>query len=160
MLFILSPSKTQKKSSKQPGNTSQPQFLAEAGILVSQLQKYDSARLAEIMKTSPKLTGEVKKKINDFSIPHTIENAGAALCTFQGEAFSAIKTNEYSADDFAFADTHIRILSGLYGVLKPCDLIQPYRLEMATKLKTRQGASIYEFWGKKSPSGLTRTSHQ
>ena len=146
MILILSPSKKQTITNKQPQHTCQPAMIDQASMLVALLKSFSQDQLAELMKTSPKLTEQTMARIIDFSAPHMPDISGAALTTFQGDAFAAIATDTYNDDDFNFANKHIRILSGLYGILRPLDLIQPYRLEMATRLKSKKGKTLYDFW--------------
>ena len=147
MLILLSPSKTQTINNKQPHQSRQPALLDKSEIIITFLKTLGKDQLAELMKTSAKLTDQTIKRISNFSVPHPPGKSGAALTTFQGDAFSAITTDSYSDEDFDFADSHLRIISGLYGILRPFDLIQPYRLEMATRLKIEGTNSLYEFWG-------------
>ena len=149
MLVILSTSKTQDLKSTPPYRTSQPRMQEQALLLNRRLQSLDTSALSKLMKTSPKLTALTREKIEKFRIPHTPENAAAALTVFKGDAFSALTLSRYSDEDFDHADRHIRILSGLYGILSPLDLIQPYRLEMGTRMETDCGSSLYDFWGDK-----------
>lgn len=154
MLLILSTSKTQDFSFKHPYRTSQPLMLDQALLLNRRLRALDTSELSQLMKTSPKLTALTQEKIENFSLPHTPENAGAALTVFRGDAFSALSISNYSNEDFDHADKHIRILSGLYGILRPLDLIQPYRLEMGARMETDRGSSLYDFWGDKVTASL------
>lgn len=146
MIVIVSPSKTQNVQHRLHEN-SQPLLLEHSAILIDLLTQFDKSELATLMKTSEKLTDATFEKIQAFQVPHTIDAAGTALATFQGDAFSAIDTDTYSEDDFIFANRHLRILSGLYGLLRPLDLMQPYRLEMGSKLASDRGKNLYEFWG-------------
>jgi len=147
MIVIASPSKTQRLGLASGNHCFQPPFLEQARTLIGLLKLLDKSELAQLMNTSEKLTDLTHQRIRDFTAPHTAENAGTVLPTFQGDAFSAMTTASYSADDFQFAQTHLRILSGLYGVLRPLDLMQPYRLEMATRLISDRGHNLYAFWG-------------
>lgn len=147
MIFIVSPSKTQRPGLAPGTPYFQPQFMRQATALIDVLRQLKRGELARLMNISEKLTDLNYLRIHEFSIPHTAKNSGTALTTFQGDAFSAMTTGSYSQDDFQFAHAHLRILSGLYGILRPLDLMQPYRLEMATKLVSEKGQNLYEFWG-------------
>ena len=149
MIIIISSSKTQQLSCAPEVATSQPALLSDAEQLIGLLKKYDRGELAALMKTSDKLTTLTAERIRNFSSPHIPPHAGTALPTFQGDTFSEIDTQSYSTDDFLWANDHLRVLSGLYGILKPLDLIEPYRLEMGTKLASNRGKNLYQFWGDK-----------
>ena len=99
------------------------------------------------MKTSTKLSESTWESIHRFSVHYDVTNAKQALLAFTGAVFNGICTEHYNEDDFQFAQRHLRIVSGLFGILRPLDLIQPYRLEMATALETKKGKNLYEFWG-------------
>jgi cytoplasmic iron level regulating protein YaaA (DUF328/UPF0246 family) len=102
--------------------------------------------LADLMKISSKLAALTHQRYQAFTFPFTPENSGPALLVFQGDQFSSLAVDRYGQEDFLFAQDHLRILSGLYGVLRPLDLMQPYRLEMATKLATSRATTLYAFW--------------
>ena len=99
------------------------------------------------MKISDKLATLNQQRFQDFTTPFTPQNAKQALLVFNGDVYRGIDSENYDEDDLAFAQDHLRILSGLYGILRPLDLMQPYRLEMGTKLATEKGKNLYEFWG-------------
>lgn len=147
MLIIIAPSKTQEVSKQAAAEYLQPALLKETALLLKILKSYDQQEIGELMHISPKLAALTCKRFHNFVLPHSPDSAGAALTTFQGDVFSEIETDTYSDTDFAFAQKHLRILSGLYGVLRPADLIQPYRLEMGTKLANQRGKTLYDFWG-------------
>lgn len=148
MLILLSPSKTQSIQKTQPAGTRQPRFGDQARVLVSLLDNLGDRELAGILQTSSKLTAVARQRLRDFSLPHMPGSSGAALTTFTGEVFSGIQTEAYTPADFAFADAHLVILSGLYGGLRPLELIQPYRLEMAAKVPVNQENSLYRYWSR------------
>ena len=122
-------------------------MLDQAISLNNRLRALELSELSQVLKTNPKLTALSREKITQFSVPHTLGNGGAALAVFKGDAFSALTISRYTNEDFEHADRHIRILSGLYGILRPLDLIQSYRLEMGTRMETGRGLSLYDFWG-------------
>jgi len=147
MIIIISPSKTQRVVLNSGNQESQPAFMDNTKALIRLLTQLDRNDLAKLMKISEKLAGLTYQRIHDFTAPHSAETAGTALTTFQGDAFSAMSIDSYSPDDFLFAHAHLRILSGLYGFLRPLDLMQPHRLEMGTRLLSDRGKNLYEFWG-------------
>lgn len=146
MLLVISPSKTQKVEGRTLWSHSLPVLLEKSEQLVNQLSALHPAELAELMKMSPKLAELTYQRYQAFTLPFYPENARQALLVFRGDQFSSLDVDRYTEEDFTFAQDHLRILSGLYGVLRPLDLMQPYRLEMATKLATKQGGTLYSFW--------------
>ena len=157
MLILISPAKTLDFDIPNLQNPStQPEFLDEAQYLVDGLKKLSPSRLQDLMKINPKLADLNAKRFMDWHQPFTTDNAKPALLVFKGEVFTGLKADGFCADDLDFAQTHLRILSGLYGILRPLDLIQPYRLEMGTKLKTTKGKALYQFWGNKITESINR----
>lgn len=146
MLILTSPSKTQKMGAFPLKSYSQPQFIKKSQEIIEILRQFDSAKLKELLKTSDTLTIETEAKIRAFTPATTAENATAALFLFQGDAYAAIQAGQYSHRQLDYAQEHLGILSGLYGLLRPLDLIQPYRLEAATKLRVGKAANLYAFW--------------
>ncbi|MFT5697194.1 MAG: cytoplasmic iron level regulating protein YaaA (DUF328/UPF0246 family) [Desulforhopalus sp.] len=104
--------------------------------------------LTALMKTSPRLTDTTHQRIHSFATPFTIDNAKQALFTFQGDAYDAITAETYKEEELQYAQQHLNILSGLYGLLRPLDLMQPYRLEMGTKLAVDGCKNLYQYWRK------------
>ncbi|MEA3546999.1 MAG: peroxide stress protein YaaA [Thermodesulfobacteriota bacterium] len=150
MIVILSPSKGQDFSSPSPtGNFTLPDHLHESQILIDELRKIDSVSLQQLMAISKNIADLNVERYKNFAAPFTPKNAKQAIVAFTGDVYSQIQTASYSKDDLNYAQTHLRILSGLYGCLRPLDLIQPYRLEMKTKLATRRGTTLYQFWGER-----------
>jgi len=147
MLVIVSPSKSQTPQVITGIEPTQPLFAESAASLAARLQKLGANGIAELMGISPVLAQSTFQRCRDFSTPHRPENSGSALATFCGDAFSAVSATSYNQAELTFAQSHLRILSGLYGLLRPLDLMQPYRLEMATRGLLPQAASLYEFWG-------------
>ena len=99
------------------------------------------------MKISDKLAALNQQRYQDFQTPFTPDNAKQSLLAFKGDVYRGMAVEDYTEEDLAFAQDHLRILSGLYGMLRPLDLMQPYRLEMGTKLATEKEKNLYEFWG-------------
>jgi len=129
--------------------TTQPEFLKESEVLNTELSKFSQTEISEFMDISDKLASAVTGYVKNWSTPFTESNAKPALFTFSGDVYEGLNAATLSDDDIAFAQDTVRILSGLYGVLSPLDLIQPYRLEMGRKLATGEGANLYQFWGNK-----------
>jgi len=126
---------------------SQPQFLDQSVVLVEAVRRLSRAELQRLMKLSDKLTDLNFERFKAFSTPFTKANARQAVLVFNGDTYVGLDAKTLSAADLAFAQDHVRILSGLYGALRPLDLIQPYRLEMGRRLNNPRGADLYEFWG-------------
>ncbi len=148
MIITLSPSKGQDfKTPVLAGGITQPQMLDGSLLLIEELRQYDAVRLRKLMSVSENIARLNVERYQSFATPFTSQNARPALFAFKGDVYRGIPVREYGQDDLDFAQTHLRILSGLYGCLRPLDLIQPYRLEMKTKLKNPRGENLYRFWG-------------
>lgn len=157
MILLLSPAKIQRFSPKPAFESySIPAFMKEAGELASHLRRLPAAELSRLLQTNHSLTRLNQDRYMQWQLPFTFENARQAALLFDGEAFRGLQASDFSEDDFRFAQLHLRILSGLYGILKPLDLISPYRLEVSTKLKTRAGNDLYPFWKEKVSNFLVR----
>jgi cytoplasmic iron level regulating protein YaaA (DUF328/UPF0246 family) len=148
MKLVISPAKTLDFESSPVTNiSSKPIFLAHSQRLINTLQALSQAEVASLMKLSDKLAALNVARFGSWETPFTPNNAKQALLAFKGDVYTGLNAEQFSEDDFTFAQEHLRIMSGLYGVLKPLDLIQPYRLEMGTKLSNSEGKNLYEFWG-------------
>jgi cytoplasmic iron level regulating protein YaaA (DUF328/UPF0246 family) len=147
MLAVISPSKTQDFEPAQIDVFTQTRQIEQSQILVDLLKGKTQDDIASLMSISDKLSKLNFDRFQTFSTPFTLSNAKQALLAFKGDVYNGIDAQSLSLDDFEFAQGHLRMLSGLYGVIRPLDLIQPYRLEMGTKLKNGQGKNLYEFWG-------------
>lgn len=157
MLLVLSPSKTlDYETAHRLVTYTQPDMLLKSQALVAELRTYSTARIADLMDVSDKIAALNAQRYRNFKVPFTLHNARQAILAFKGDVYEGIEVEHYSDEDFAFAQEHVRILSGLYGLLKPLDLIQPYRLEMGTKLKTRFGKDLYAFWGESMTNALSQ----
>ena len=130
MLILLSPAKTLDESKPVYKKYTQPQLLDSAKQLVEKFKSYSAPELQKKMHVSKAIAELTKAPFEKFTVPHTLENAKQALFSFKGAVYRDIDINNYTPEDLAFAQQHLRILSGLYGVLRPLDLMQPYRLEM------------------------------
>ncbi len=147
MLLVISPSKTQTVNGKTIGSYSSPVFLAQAMELSGMLAQCSIEELRDLMKISPWLAELTFQQYQVMHFPFSPENSRQALLVFQGAQFNSMRVGDYLEEDFRFAQHHLRILSGLYGLLRPLDLMQPYRLEMATRLTTDHGQNLYKYWG-------------
>ena len=160
MITILSPSKTQDNTNQLASESAishtLPVLLQESEKLVSTLRQKSPDALADLMGISDTLAHLNHERYQHFAVPFTPENARQALLTFQGDVYTDIAIEHYEKADFDFAQSHLRILSGLYGLLRPLDLIQRYRLEMKTPLKTERGTNLYQFWGDRITDQLNK----
>lgn len=148
MITVLSPAKTldydpQSLTKKH----TLPEFLDDSQELIDQLAKMSRPAVAKLMGISDKLAELNASRYKAWETPFTTENAKQSLLAFKGDVYQGFQCDKWKAADFTFAQKHLRILSGLYGLLRPLDLMQPYRLEMGTKLKTKRGRDLYDFWG-------------
>ncbi len=155
MILITAPSKTQTACERIFTYT-EPELIAQAEYLNQLLKQFDHEELSRLMKTSEKLTKSTYHRIHSFAIPFTAENSRQAIFTFQGDAYDAIDSENYTAGELTHAQEHLRILSGLYGILKPLDLMQPYRLEMGTKLAAGELKNLYQYWKNDVTTALIR----
>jgi cytoplasmic iron level regulating protein YaaA (DUF328/UPF0246 family) len=156
MLMLLAPSKTQDSNVANWKNETFPALLSDSKQLIARLREFSVDELGVLMKMSAQLAVQTHKRINDFQTPFTASNAKPALAVFQGDVYSRIATSGYSLKEKEYLQQHLRILSGLYGVLRPMDLMQSYRLEMGCKLSNSRGKNLYEFWGEKVTDELNR----
>lgn len=150
MKIVISPAKSLDFESKLPtGRFSQPEFLKETEQVHKVLARKKPSALAKLMDISDKLAELNWQRNQDFKIPFTPENARPALYAFNGDVYQGLDAYTIAVDKLDQLQDTLRILSGLYGILKPLDLIQPYRLEMGTALKVGRKKNLYEFWGKR-----------
>ena len=148
MRIVISPAKKLNEGVALPNfEASQPQFLAQAQDLINIMQEKDSFEVASLMKLSIKLADLNTQRFQSWHTPFTQDNAKQAIFSFAGDVYQGLGADTLSNDDIEFAQNHLRILSGLYGLLRPLDLMQPYRLEMGTRLANSKGSNLYEFWG-------------
>lgn len=150
MLLFLSPAKAlDYKTPPHIATFTQPAYLRHSETLIKQLRKLSPADIANLMDLSDPLALLNFNRYADWSLPFTPENAKQAVLAFDGDVYDGLSAKTLSADDLDFAQQKVRILSGLYGILKPLDLMQPYRLEMGTKFANKAGKDLYAFWGEK-----------
>ncbi len=155
MIITLSPSKGQEfETAAASAISTQPDQLANSQVLIDELRKVDADSLRQLMTISENIANLNVERYRSFSTPFTLQNAKQALFAFKGDVYSGIDVDAYSEDDLQYAQQHLRILSGLYGALRPLDLIQPYRLEMKTKLSNPKGDNLYQFWGERITDSL------
>ena len=150
MLIILSPAKTLDFDEFELSlpNTL-PEFIPEAGQLITELKKLSTQEIATLMSLSDKLAALNATRYSSWSKTFTNKNSKAALFAFNGDVYEGLDATSLNKKQLEFAQKHVRILSGLYGILKPLDLMQAYRLEMGTRLKHKNGGDLYSFWGSK-----------
>lgn len=150
MIITLSPSKGQDFDTPVKVKKSTiPAMLDESQQLIEELRKYTPEQITELMAVSDNITRLNVERYQAFSLPFTRKNARPALFAFKGDVYRGIPVEEYSQADLDFSQQHLRILSGLYGCLRPLDLIQAYRLEMKTRLHNPRGENLYQFWGER-----------
>ncbi|MGJ8693821.1 MAG: peroxide stress protein YaaA [Thalassotalea sp.] len=148
MLLVVSPAKNlDYQSPLATPLFSQPELLTESKLLISECVKLSPADISSLMGISDKLAGLNAARFGEWSTPFTPDNARQAVLAFNGDVYTGLDAASFTDADFNFAQAHMRILSGLYGLLKPLDLMQAYRLEMGTKLSNTRGKNLYEFWG-------------
>jgi len=148
MLIFLSPAKSlDYKTPPHVAMHTLPAYLKQSEALIKQLRKLSPADIAQLMDLSDPLAVLNFNRYAEWSLPFTPDNAKQAALAFDGDVYDGLSARTLAADDLDFAQRQVRILSGLYGILKPLDLIQPYRLEMGTKFANKAGKDLYAFWG-------------
>lgn len=148
MLFLLSPAKKlDYESTVRTTLKSQPLFIPQAQELVDILKGYSQQQIAELMKLSDNLAELNVERFQQWSPTFTLDNARQAVLAFNGDVYEGLDAPALSDEQLQWAQDHLIILSGLYGALRPLDLMQPYRLEMGTRLQTPQGTNLYHYWG-------------
>ncbi len=148
MLALISPAKKLDFETEwHISDVDQPDLLSHSQELVNEIQSLAPNQLQTLMKLSDQLAELNFQRFQSFSVPFTSDNARPASLAFRGDTYVGLDADTLSSDDLLYANDHLRILSGLYGLLRPNDLVQAYRLEMGTKLATVRGKNLYEFWG-------------
>ncbi len=148
MLIVISPAKTLDYDTPPVTRTAtQPDFLEHSQELIEQLRDLTPAEIGKLMSISDKLSGLNAARYEAFQTPFTPENAKQAVLAFKGDVYTGLDAETLDKKGFEFAQKHLRILSGLYGLLRPLDLMQAYRLEMGTKFANTRGSNLYTFWG-------------
>ena len=148
MIIVISPAKNLDYETATPTQQyTQPELLTDSTELADVCKKLTPLDLSNLMHISDKLAGLNAARFADWTNSFTLENAKQALFAFNGDVYTGLDAYTLKAKDIDYAQQHLRILSGLYGLLKPLDLMMPYRLEMGTKLANPRGANLYQFWG-------------
>ena len=161
MIITLSPSKGQDFETPTPSKLyTLPEQLDDSQILINEAKKLDPESVRELMSVSENIANLNAQRFQDWELPFDTNNAKAALFAFTGDVYSGIEKDQYDDGDLAYAQDHLRILSGLYGALRPMDLIQPYRLEMKTRLENPRGGNLYQFWGERITEKLNESLQQ
>lgn len=155
MLIVVSPAKSLDFESKaRTKRFTEPQYLEESTQLVGQLQKLSPEDFSELMHISSDLGELNHMRYANWHTPFDLGNAKQAIFAFKGDVYIGLEAEKFSTRDLNFAQNHLRILSGLYGLLRPLDLMQPYRLEMGSKFKNKKGKNLYDFWNGKLTENL------
>ncbi|HGM5491839.1 TPA: peroxide stress protein YaaA [Serratia fonticola] len=161
MLVIISPAKTlDYESPLATERFTQPELLDQSQKLIKICRKLTPAQISGLMHISDKLAGLNAARFGEWQPDFTPDNARQALLAFKGDVYTGLQAQDFSEEDFDFAQQHLRMLSGLYGVLRPLDLMMPYRLEMGIKLENPQGKDLYSFWGDRITEKLNQALEQ
>ena len=148
MLIVLSPAKTLDYSVDPKSNHTAPQFLSQSSKLIKNLKEKEPKDIASLMGLSDKLATLNFDRYQSWKAAKSVSSdAKPSMLVFKGDVYQGLNAEDFSNKDLKFAQKHLRILSGLYGILRPMDIMKPYRLEMGTKLETSKGKNLYEFWG-------------
>ncbi|WP_086971384.1 peroxide stress protein YaaA [Vibrio coralliirubri] len=148
MLVVVSPAKTlDYESPLATERFSQPEFVEHSAELIEECRKLTPVDISALMKVSDKIAGLNVARFEQWRETFTQDNARQAILAFKGDVYTGLDAETLSDEDFDYAQNHLRMLSGLYGLLKPLDLMQPYRLEMGTRLANARGTNLYQFWG-------------
>lgn len=150
MLILLAPAKRQNIGKEiLPDRFSQPAFLKEANDLIGQLRRYAQSELSKILHINPKLAEINLERLHQWQMPFTPENAKQAAWLFDGDAYQGLNIRRFTDAQQPYIQQHLLLFSGLYGLLRPFDLIQPYRLDVGDSFKPAQAVTLYAFWQKK-----------
>ena len=161
MLVVLSPAKKLDWSPKgAPRALTSPDFQDDAVTLAQEARKIGTDGLKRLMKISDKLANLNLERFESFATQPDPDATRPAIHAFAGDTYTGLDSASLDADALAWAEGHLRILSGLYGLLRPFDAMQPYRLEMGSRLQTAQGKSLYEYWGTRISEALNQTAAQ
>lgn len=161
MLFVLSPAKTLDYTTPAVTDQySEPRFTVRSAELIDLLRKLSPAELGSLMKISDPLADLNAGRYASWRRQHTSDNAKQAVLAFKGDVYDGLDASSLTADQLAYVNQQVRILSGLYGILRPFDLMQPYRLEMGTRLANPAGNNLYQFWDKEVTKALNQALAQ
>lgn len=148
MFIVISPAKSLDYESELPTEEfTQPRLLEDSALLIEEARKLSASQLGQLMHISEKLSQLNVDRFRDWQADFDLHNARQAIYAFTGDVYTGLDATSLSAAEIKFAQQHLRMLSGLYGLLRPLDLMMPYRLEMGTKLKNERGDNLYQFWG-------------
>lgn len=157
MLVVISPAKTLDFDTPPVvQDSSEPSFLGDSQELINTMKDYAPDDVGRLMKISQKLSELNVERYHDWHTPFTLDNAKQAALAFKGDVYTGLDAQSLSKADLNWSQDHLRILSGLYGALRPLDLMQAYRLEMGIKLENERGKNLYEFWGEKITDHLNQ----
>ena len=160
MIILLSPAKTLDFDSPSICEIcTKPDFLNFSNALIGGLSKLSTEEISSLMGLSSKLAQLNYERFQSWTKEHQVENSKQALLAFKGDVYEGLKAWEFDKKDFEYAQSNLRILSGLYGLLKPLDLIQPYRLEMGTAYSNPAGRDLYAFWGDRLADSIRKDLH-
>ena len=161
MLILISPAKTlDYQSPLATTRYTQPMLLEHSQQLIGVARKLSAPQIKALMGISDKLADLNATRFHDWHPDFTPENARQAILAFKGDVYTGLQAETFSEADFDFAQKHLRMLSGLYGVLRPLDLMQPYRLEMGIRLENPRGKDLYQFWGEEITHTLNAALHE
>ncbi|ENV34067.1 peroxide stress protein YaaA [Acinetobacter gerneri] len=148
MLALISPAKTLDYQSTLPTDEhTLPRLLQQSQQLIDVSRKLSASQIASLMSVSEKIANLNVERFRDWDSDFDLSNARQAIFAFKGDVYTGLDAYHLDEKDFKFAQKHLRMLSGLYGLLRPLDLMMPYRLEMGTRLENPRGHNLYEFWG-------------
>ena len=157
MLLLISPAKTLDfDSTPPPFPTTVPDFLPAASTLIDTLRRFDASGIAALMSVSPKLAALNADRYATWSADLDADAVRPAIYAFRGDVYQGLAVDTLEAEAVAWAQSHLRILSGLYGLLRPLDLIRPYRLEMGTRLRVGEHRHLYDFWGNRVTAAINQ----
>ncbi|MDF7669810.1 peroxide stress protein YaaA [Orbaceae bacterium ESL0721] len=158
MLLIISPAKSLDFESPLPSKThTLPKFMSDTERLIKDCKKLSVSDIKQLMSISPKLAELNYDRFQQWHSNFNLSNARQAIFAFQGDVYKGLHIEDFDDKDLQFSQSHLRILSGLYGLLRPLDLIQPYRLEMGIHLKNGNNSNLYQFWGDRLTVALNQT---
>lgn len=161
MLIILSPAKIQNFKTKEDISLfTQPEFTKEASYLVELMRELKPIEIGRLMEINNQLAHLNVDRFIQWHLPFKLANAKQAVLAFDGEVYRGLNARTFSEDEMYYAQQHLRILSGLYGVLRPFDLMQAYRLEVSSKLENYAGRDLYPFWKEKVTKSIKKTLRQ
>ncbi|MFT7150041.1 MAG: cytoplasmic iron level regulating protein YaaA (DUF328/UPF0246 family) [Nonlabens sp.] len=155
MIILISPAKTLDFENKVSMPATKPRLFNDSKAILEVMKEKTPEDLSQIMSISEDLAELNAKRFKKFSTRHTAKNSKQSLLAFKGDVYLGLQAEDFTEAEMDFAQEHLRILSGLYGVLRPLDLMQPYRLEMGTKVTIDEHSNLYKYWGEK-PAKLIR----